>query len=131
MSSLYHDELIEHYKSSPYRKAIPSPTIAHGDINVSCGDKIDIMISAQNNHITDIGFQGSGCVISQAATSMLCEKIENMDLDEVLELDDKDILTLINIELGPVRMKCATLGLLIIKDGIQIWKKTLSTDSQP
>lgn len=129
MSSLYHAELIEHYKSSPHRKVIASPTIKHGDINVSCGDKIDIMLTIKDDVIADIGFQGSGCVISQAAASMLCEKIEGMNLGAVLKLDDKDILALINIELGPVRMKCATLGLFIIQNGIQIWKK-LSTHSQ-
>lgn len=129
MSSLYHAELIEHYKSSPYRKTITAPTIAHGDINVSCGDKIDITLVIKDNVICDIGFQGSGCVISQAAMSLLCEHIEGKPLETVIELEDKDILALINIELGPVRMKCATLGLLIIKDSIQIWKKTLSTHS--
>ena len=123
MSSLYHDILIEHYKRSSFRKTINSPTITHGEINHSCGDKIDVMISIENDVITDVGFQAVGCVISQASISMLCEEILGKDLHTVLKLGHDDILQLINIELGPVRAKCATLGLLVLQSGIVTWQK--------
>jgi nitrogen fixation NifU-like protein len=123
MSSLYHDELIEHYKRSQYRKIITNPTIQHGELNPSCGDKIEVMVVIQNNIIADIAFQGSGCVISQAAISMLCEESLGKNIDVVLKLSHDDILELVNIELGPVRAKCATLSLLVLQSGIITWQK--------
>ena len=127
MSSLYQDELIEHYKQSQFRKVITHPTITYGELNPACGDKIDVMIELnQEAIITDIGFQGSGCVISQAAISMLCEEILGKSADAVLKLQAHDILQLIHIELGPVRAKCATLSLQVIQGGITAWKKNNS-----
>ena len=123
MNSLYHAELIEHYKASVYRRVIAAPTIQFSDLNPSCGDKLTVMILLNADNIADIAFQGSGCVISQAAMSMLCENVENKQMDDVLKLDESDILSLINIELGPVRMKCATLGLHVVQQAIKIWQK--------
>lgn len=124
MNSLYHAELIEHYKASSYRRVIAMPTAQFSDLNPSCGDKIAVMMCIDNkNLLADIAFQGSGCVISQAAISMLCEQIEGMPVDAVLNLDGDDILSLINIDLGPVRMKCATLGLQVAQQAIKTWQK--------
>ncbi len=127
MSSLYQDELIEHYKQSQFRKIITDPTITYGELNPACGDKIDVMIKVDHaSNITDIGFQGSGCVISQAAISMLCEEILGKSTEAVLNLNTHDILQLVRIELGPVRAKCATLSLQVVQGGITAWKKNNS-----
>ena len=123
MDSLYHAELIEHYKKSLYRRVIATPTTQFSDLNPSCGDKLAVMLLLGGGCITDIAFQGSGCVISQAAMSMLCEQVDGKDIDTVLKLDGSDILSLINIELGPVRMKCATLGLQVVQQALKTWKK--------
>lgn len=123
MSSLYHAELLEHYKASPYRKTIATPTLKHGELNPSCGDKLEIMLLIENSHITDLAFQGSGCVISQAAMSMICENIAGKTVEAILSLNPDWVLELINIELGPVRMKCAMLGLQVIQHGLEAWKQ--------
>ncbi|MBM3886506.1 iron-sulfur cluster assembly scaffold protein [Candidatus Dependentiae bacterium] len=123
MSSLYHDELIEHYKKSPHRKVITNPSTFYGELNPSCGDKIEVMLVINNNVITDIGFQGSGCVISQAAISMLCDTVLGKNIDAALKLGHDEVLQLINIELGPVRSKCALLGLQVLQQSIISWQK--------
>ena len=123
MNSLYHAELIEHYKASPYRRVIAVPTVQFSDLNPSCGDKLTVMMLLENNIIVNIAFLGSGCVISQATMSMLCEQVDGKCLDDVLKLDGNDVLGLINIELGPVRMKCATLGLQVVQQAIKTWQK--------
>lgn len=123
MNSLYHAELIEHYKSPIYRRVITKPTVQFGDFNPACGDKLDVAIVLDGGTIVEIAFQGSGCVISQAAMSMICEQVENKGIQEVLNLNGDDVLSMINIDLGPVRMKCATLGLHVVQQAIKTWQK--------
>lgn len=123
MNSLYHAELIEHYKSSPYRRVIVNPTVQFGDLNPSCGDKLDVAVVLDGETIVEVAFQGSGCVISQAGMSMICEQVENKSIEKVLNLNADDVLSLINIDLGPVRMKCATLGLHVVQQAIKTWQK--------
>lgn len=129
MNSLYHAELIEHYKTSPYRRVIAVPTVQFSDLNPSCGDKLTVMMILDASTIVSIAFQGSGCVISQAAMSMLCEHVEGKRIDDALKLDSGDILSLINIELGPVRIKCATLGLQVVQQAIKTWQNKLLQSS--
>lgn len=118
MHSLYHTELLEHYKSSPYRKKLAALTVSSKESNPSCGDNLEIMLYVVDRIIVDAGFQGTGCVISQAAMSMMCEEIIGKKIEAVLALSDEFIIELVGIPLGPVRKKCATLSLLVIKNGL-------------
>ncbi|MGH7742941.1 MAG: iron-sulfur cluster assembly scaffold protein, partial [Candidatus Eiseniibacteriota bacterium] len=65
-----------------------------------------------------VRFSGHGCSISQAAASMLSEKIEGQSLEEVRKLSKDDVLEMLGIELGPVRLKCALLALKTLKAGV-------------
>ena len=65
-----------------------------------------------------VAFHGKGCAISQASASMLTEMIEGMPLDEVKQISKDDILEMLGIPIGPVRMKCALLSLKALKAGI-------------
>ena len=61
--------------------------------------------------IADVGFEGRGCAISQAATSMLTELVVGRNADEVARMPKEELLEEIGIPLTPVRLKCAILGL--------------------
>jgi nitrogen fixation NifU-like protein len=65
-----------------------------------------------------VRFSGHGCAISQAAASMLCERLQGMTLEEAKRLSREDVLEMLGIELGPVRLKCALLALKTLKAGI-------------
>jgi nitrogen fixation NifU-like protein len=65
-----------------------------------------------------VRFSGHGCSISQAAASMLCEHVEGLPLDTIKALGREDVLEMLGIELGPVRLKCALLALKTLKAGI-------------
>ncbi len=119
MNSLYCDELIEHYKSSLFRKSIMEPTSTIEHSNPSCGDKVSLSFVLTNDIIQDIGFQGTGCIISQAAISLLCEHVLGQKIDFILNLTSHDILQLIGIDLGPVRIHCALLGLQALQKSLQ------------
>jgi nitrogen fixation NifU-like protein len=67
--------------------------------------------------ITDAGFSGHGCAISQASADLLMESIIGKNIEEVKKMTKQDILDLLGIELGPVRLKCALLSLTVVQAG--------------
>ena len=127
-SKNYQEELFEHFKYPCNKKCVNNPDFQAGHDNPSCGDKVSIegKISRESNisdsKIIDIGFNGSGCVISQAATSMLTEFCKGKTIDEVLALTKDDILNLVKIELGPNRLKCALLCLQVLQEAVGKFK---------
>lgn len=115
---MYQDELIEHYKYPKLRKKLTSPDFTAGQYNPSCGDRVTIEGIVTDGTLTDVGFGGSGCVISQASTSMLTELCLGKTLTEILALNKDAILAVIGMELGPTRLRCALLCLEVLKQGI-------------
>ena len=122
-SKNYQEELFEHFKYPCNKKHVENPDFQAGHDNPSCGDKVTIEGKISKNKIIDIGFNGSGCVISQAATSMLTEFCKNKTIDEVLALTKDDLLSLVKIELGPNRLKCALLCLQVLQEALTNFKK--------
>jgi nitrogen fixation NifU-like protein len=70
-----------------------------------------------DNRVVDAKFSGRGCAISQASADLLLEHIQGKSLEDVKALSKQDVLDLLGIELGPVRLKCALLPLKVLKAG--------------
>jgi nitrogen fixation NifU-like protein len=119
MDDLYRELIIEHYKSPHYRGHLDPHDIQFEDDNPLCGDHIEITIRVNgDNKVTEAAFDGKGCAISQAAADLLVESIHGKSLDEVKAMNKDDVLDLLGIELGPVRLKCALLSLKVLKAGV-------------
>jgi nitrogen fixation NifU-like protein len=78
----------------------------------------------ESDVIEDVGFEGRGCAISQAATSMLTELVKGRTAQEVAALPKDALLEEIGIPLTPVRLKCAILGLGVLKVALHRAKGT-------
>lgn len=119
MTSIYQQQIIDHYKYPRNYVKLDNPTIEYGDKNPVCGDEIhfDILLNKESN-VIKVGFQGQGCAISMASASLLTEVLEEMDLEEIKTLTNDDIREMLGIELSPVRLKCAILPLKVIEGGI-------------
>lgn len=118
MDDLYRELIIEHYKNPGYRGTLDPHDISFEDENPLCGDQIRIDLRVdENNIITEAAFSGHGCAISQASADLLIESIIGKSVDEIKALKKQDILDLLGIELGPVRLKCALLSLKVLKAG--------------
>ena len=115
--NVYQEELLDHYENPSNYGTLPNPNISHEEDNPLCGDRIRIDLVVEDDIITEVRFSGHGCTISQAAASMLTEEIEGKSLTEVKKLSRDDILDMIGIPLGPVRLKCALLALKVLKAG--------------
>jgi nitrogen fixation protein NifU and related proteins len=121
-SKNYQEELLEHFKYPCNKKVVADPDFKAGQDNPSCGDRVVIEGKIADGKIVEIGFDGSGCVISQAATSMLTEFCLSKSIDEVLALTKDDILNLVKIDLGPNRLKCALLCLQVLQEALSEFK---------
>ncbi len=115
--NIYQEELLDHYENPSNYGTLPEPDISHEEDNPLCGDKIRMDLLVDGDTIKEVRFCGHGCTISLAAASMLTEKIQGKSLEEVKQLTRDDIMDMIGIPLGPVRVKCALLALKVLKAG--------------
>ena len=119
MDDLYREIIIEHYKNPSYRGHLDPHDIFFEDSNPLCGDHIQVELRVdENGSVSDARFDGRGCAISQASADLLMESIIGKSLADVKQLKRQDVLDLLGIELGPVRMKCALLSLKVLKAGV-------------
>jgi nitrogen fixation NifU-like protein len=119
MDDLYREQIIDRYKNPQYRGSLDPHDIAFEDDNPLCGDHIRIELRVDpQQRVSEAAFEGHGCAISQASADLLLESIQGKTLDEVKALTKDDILDLLGLELGPVRLKCALLSLKVLKAGV-------------
>jgi nitrogen fixation NifU-like protein len=118
MSDLFRENILDHYQHPRCHGTLDDATVTHEDANPLCGDRIRMDVRVADGRIEKVRFSGHGCSISQAAASMLCEYVEGRTLDEVKKLTRQDVLDMLGIELGPVRLKCALLPLKTLKAGV-------------
>jgi len=119
MDDLYRELIIDRYKNPQYRGSLDPHDIAFEDDNPLCGDHIKIELRVDpDHHVSEAAFDGHGCAISQASADLLLESIQGKSLDEVKALTKQDVLDMLGLELGPVRLKCALLSLKVLKAGV-------------
>jgi nitrogen fixation NifU-like protein len=118
MDDFYRELIIDRYQNPHYRGELNPHDITFEDSNPLCGDelRIDLRVDEEDN-ILEAAFNGRGCAISLASADLLLESIQGKSLSEVKDLSKEDILDLLGIELGPVRLKCALLSLKVLKAG--------------
>ena len=113
---LYRELILDHYKS-PRNHGLLDPADAHAEgQNPLCGDEIAVTVRLDaDDRIAEVGFDGQGCAISQAATSMLTDLVKGRTAHEVAAMPKDELLDELGIPLTPVRLKCAILGLGVLK----------------
>ncbi len=116
MDSLFRDHILDHYRHPRCHGTIERPDARVEDANPLCGDRLRMDFRFAEGRVAEVRFSGSGCSISQASASLLCEAIEGKPLEDVKALTRQDVLDLLGLdELGPVRSKCAMLALKTVK----------------
>jgi nitrogen fixation NifU-like protein len=119
LDDLYREIIIEHYKNPSFRGHLTPNNISFADNNPLCGDHIEVNLRVDGSgNVSDARFDGHGCAISQASADLLMESIQGKSIEDIKKLNKQDILDLLGIELGPVRLKCALLSLKVLKAGV-------------
>jgi len=126
VEDLYREVILDHYKN-PRGHGVIEDADAHADgLNPLCGDEVSIYVQfgEDGETIDEVKFSGRGCAISQAATSMLMEMVTGRTATEIAELPKAELLEEVGIPLAPIRLKCALLGLGVLKVALHRAKGT-------
>jgi nitrogen fixation NifU-like protein len=120
---LYAENILDHARH-PHRKTLlKQPTIERREINASCGDDLTVQLKVKDGIVTEAGWTGEGCAISQAAMSMLSEELIGKTVRGLEKLKPKAVLDLLGVDVGPRRLKCALLSLHASKNALHALRR--------
>ncbi|MDO3070283.1 Fe-S cluster assembly sulfur transfer protein SufU [Mycobacteroides abscessus] len=137
LEQMYQEVILDHYKH-PHHCGLREPFAAEvHHVNPTCGDEVTLRVFVEDNKIADVSYDGQGCSISQAATSVLTDQVIGLTVDEALKTvasfnemissrgtidGDEDIIgdgiAFAGVSRYPARVKCALLGWMAFKDAL-------------
>jgi nitrogen fixation protein NifU and related proteins len=116
VDDMYRDQILEHYKQPHNFGRLEDFDLDYEDTNPFCGDEQHIFIKiGEDGRVSEVSFDGQGCAISTAATSLLTDELIGMTREEILKMPKETVLDLLGIDISATRMKCAMLGLKVVK----------------
>ena len=116
MDDFYKEYILDHYRNPRNFGHLDRVDARAEDLNPLCGDTITMELALDaDGKVEDVRFSGKGCAISQASASMLTGSIKGMKLEDVAKLSQEAVLENVGIGISPTRMKCAMLGLKVLK----------------
>ena len=126
-SDMYRQQILDHYKNPRNYGEMEDPDFSHVGENPSCGDtiQVDVKLADDDETIEQVAFSGDGCAISQAAASLLTEKLPGKSIDELQAMDTDDIVDLLGVDISPMRIKCAVLARQVAQDGSKLYRGEL------
>ncbi len=124
LEELYRETILDHGRKPRNSGHLAAATHSADGWNPLCGDQIRLFLVVHDGVISDIKFEGCGCAISQASTSLMTEAVKGKTPDEAMALfskfhamivDGEDLEVdglecLAGVREFPSRIKCATLG---------------------
>jgi nitrogen fixation NifU-like protein len=120
MDNLYRDFILEHYRE-PHNRGVLEPHDLHfADSNPTCGDELSmtLRLDESQERIADVAFDGRGCAISQASASIMTDDLRGMSLDEIRDMDPREVVAALGVPIGPARLKCALLGYKVLQGAV-------------
>ena len=112
--------VLQHGRFSPYKGRLEKSDLRVKMDNPLCGDSLRIEMKIDKDQVTDICFSGEGCLISQAAASLLVGEVKKVkDLQKIRKFDQETVLKLLGIDLTLSRMQCALLSLKALKKAVK------------
>ena len=116
---MYRDEILDLYKNPLNAGKIEGADIAEEGDNPSCGDRLKIYAEIERGKLTEVRHETDACAICTAATSILTEEATGLETNEVKNLDSDWMVEKLGIDISPMRMKCALLGLETLQKGLR------------
>ena len=112
---MYRENILDHYKRPRNRGKMAGPDSSAHDTNPLCGDEISMFLKVKGGKLEDVKFEGTACAICIASASMLTEEAMGRGMEEARKLGKERLLSLVGIDPGPARLKCALLPLKVFK----------------
>lgn len=137
LDSLYQEVILDHYKRPLNKSLKGNPTVQVHHVNTSCGDEITLNLHTDGTLVSEVSWDGVGCSISQASTSVVSDLIRGRTISDALTIieafqamiqskgtdsGDEELLgdgvAFAGVSKFPARVKCALLGWMAVKDAI-------------
>ena len=138
--SVYQQIILDHYKHPQHRGLLEDFDSQVHHVNPTCGDEVTLRISLDGTTIANLGWEGEGCSISQASTSVMSDLVVGKSITEALALQTKfldlmqsqghselteddedeleDAVAFEGVSKYPARVKCALLGWMAMKSAV-------------
>lgn len=135
LHNLYQEVILDHYKNPQNKKLVPDSDAQVHHVNPSCGDEVTLAVKLNGDLISSVSWEGVGCSISQASTSILSDLLIGKTLSQAEEISSsfltlmqskgaqtgdenllEDAVALAGVSQYPARIKCALLGWMAFKD---------------
>jgi len=116
---MYSEKILAYYENPPNKKKIEDAQYSASVDNPLCGDQVNVFLTVENGKVTQAAFDGQGCAISQAAASMMLEKLEGKTIEEARNTSEAEVLQNLGVTISPARTRCAFLGLGALKKALK------------
>ncbi len=124
----YIEFILDHYQNPHHKGSLPDPDILVNGGNPGCGDVVTLYVQLDaDDRITDATFDGQGCTISLAASSLLMDKIIGKTIAEVDAMDYSELVEELGREVVNARLRCATLAMDTLKAGARQYPSIKAT----
>ena len=108
---IYAEHIIDLYKHPLNKREMPDATATASGANLTCGDRVRMYVKVEGGIVQDASYQAEGCVISQAAASLITDELQKKTLAEAQAFKKDELLEMLSVDLGHLRVKCALLPL--------------------
>ena len=136
LDEMYKEVILDHYKSPRNKRELPGASFTCSRNNPLCGDEIQVSATVDDDVLSAVTFQGSGCSISQSSASMMTEAVTGRTVTDALDLaaafrgmmagdvepdEDRfgDLVALEGVVKYPIRIKCAVLAWDVLQEALQ------------
>lgn len=115
---LYKELIMEHAQHPLHIGKIENPDRYGEEVNPTCGDEIHLYLKLEDGKVGEVKHDSKGCAISQASVSMLTEKLQGMSEEEMKQLKKEDVLEMLGVPVGTMRLRCALLSLETLRNAL-------------
>jgi nitrogen fixation NifU-like protein len=124
MSDLYREHILDHYAHPRNWGRLDAPDIVADADDPSCGDQVHLEVGLDaDGRVERVAFEGDGCVVSMASSSIFTEHIKGKSLEEVEALTEEDVLRMLDAPVGANRRRCALLPLQVLRAGLKAYRE--------
>ncbi len=123
MSDLYQEHILDHYAHPRNWGRLDSPDIAADADDPSCGDQVHLEIDLDaEGRVAQVAFEGEGCIISMASSSLFTEYIKGRTLAELESIGEEDVIEMLGVPVGSGRRRCALTPLRALQAGLRKYR---------
>lgn len=147
LDDLYREVVLDHYRSPRGRESLTTPDLRHEGFNPVCGDETQLALEMTDGQVKNVQIKTRGCAISVASGSMLAELLPGMTIKQIEELTEQfremlqngvvadesdlgDLETLQGVSKFPVRVKCAMLAWMTLREALRAWREDETAPEQ-